>query len=295
MSPPLVAVAAGAASHAANFAAVVGCPRGSRAAVAAAAAARHLAPWHGFAPRQRSPETRRHLVAAVAAQWQAPMTLPRVSDSNVLVGGVDGGPEAHLPLPVLSLALLEGLFTCGGQLPRRPTEYELSLGKIADTLRSDYPALLEREPDFGIYDEAVSLEIGQPWHAAVLGIRGKEKYMRAIRTLKRLACSALSDGSIRCRVESGAEYGCALRVPWKCEGTMYLLGLQRRIHISAISSYKVAPQPIGSRDSFALSYRIRQHRIEIMDIQPPSLRSLLSDTLWQPGHREQPCFAFQSR
>jgi len=257
------------------------------------AVACRLANRRGLVPPWWDHGARRHIAAAAGAQWEVPLPFPSAPSGAVLGCGAGEGPEAHLPLPDVSLALLGGLLACGGQPPRRPTEYELSLGKIADTLRSDYPDLLQRDPDFGIYDEAISLEIGQPLHAAVLGIRGKMRYARAISTLRRLACSTLLDGSIRCRVHSGAEYGCALRVPWTCDGTMYLLGLQRPIHISAISLYNVAPQALGSND-MSLSYRIRRHKIDFMDIQPPSLRSLLFEALWRPTPRQEPVLAFES-
>merc|ERR1719357_691867 len=77
---------------------------------------------------------------------------------------------------------------------RKPTEYELSRGKIIDTLQQDYADFYQREPNFDIYDEAVCLEIGNPPHG-VRAVNGKSRYIGFIRGLRRVLRGAVSDGS----------------------------------------------------------------------------------------------------
>lgn len=182
----------------------------------------------------------------------------------------------------------EWLLRCAGVPGRGVSEYDLCRGKITRVLSSDYLDFFDREPDFGIYDEAVSLEIGQPlqgWGC----VHGKQKYSGAIRTLRRIVCRAVENGRMSCRVTDGQPFGHSLRVDWRCEGEMHVLHLHRDIHIHAISMYTLQPQ---AEQGGSLAYRIRRHRIEFVDIHPPGLRSLLSEAWWSPCGRVRPCFAF---
>mmetsp|Transcript_100961 Transcript_100961/g.184165 ORF Transcript_100961/g.184165 Transcript_100961/m.184165 type:complete len:242 (-) Transcript_100961:59-784(-) len=166
------------------------------------------------------------------------------------------------------------------------TDYDLSLGKIRDTLHSDYPAFFERRPNFEIYDERVVFELGQPFHSAA-ALRGKRAYSRAVGALQRLACSTVQDGSVRCRICDGEAFGHALKVPWHLHGSLRALPfLDERcatVHIHAISLYSVAPQASESSESSPLlTHRIHRHCIEFVEIQPPSLRSILMSLWWRP-------------
>lgn len=185
------------------------------------------------------------------------------------------------------------VWSCRGEgLPHSPTDYELSLGKIVDTLRSDYPAIFERGPDFEIYDKHVILELGRPFHA-VSALHGKRAYCRALGTLQQLASSAVRDGTVTFHISDGTPYGHALRVHWTCRGQLRCLG--RPVHISAISLYSVAPQaptPAGCCPS--LSHLINRHTLEFVEIHPPSLRSLLRGMWWEPLSQPQPALACRS-
>jgi len=196
-----------------------------------------------------------------------------------------GSVVAPSPLPTTVVGPLvffdSGLLSCRDDPGRRPSDYELSLGKITDTLLRDYEEFLDRDPEPDIYDQAVSLEITVP--AAGTLLRGKQRYVQTICTLRRLTAKAVSDGRMTCRAEPGDVYGCALRIRWRCDGTMTLLGMQTEIHFSAISSYCLTPQAeVVAIDGSDLSYRIRRHRIEFLNIHPPSLRTLVTEALWHP-------------
>lgn len=166
--------------------------------------------------------------------------------------------------------------------PHRPTDEDLSVGKIVDTLRSDYPAFFERLPNFEIYDDSIVLELGQPFHG-VEALHGKQRYRRAIRALQTLG-KAVSDGEVRCRIADGKDYGHAVKVAWECRGTIGIC----RIYISAISLYSVTAQvpslsPDGQEKELApaLSHRVHRHAIEFVEIKPSVLRSILLRSWWE--------------
>lgn len=165
-------------------------------------------------------------------------------------------------------------------VPKRPSDYDLSLGKIIDTLHRDYPAMFERRPDFNIYDKHIVFELGTPFHA-VSALHGKRRYRRALQALQHFACGLVQDGSVRCKVYDGTSVGKTLRVSWHCEGWMRYLN--RPIYVSAISLYNVAERSPGTAiDNVGLSHTVHRHTIEFVEIQPPSLRSMMLSFWWRP-------------
>lgn len=168
-----------------------------------------------------------------------------------------------------------------------PTEYELSLGKIVDTLKCDYPAMFDRKPDYQIYDDRIVFQLGMPFHG-VSALYGKRAYSRALQALQHLAWGFVQDGSVTFHICDGKPYGKTLRVPWTCKGRM--VGLNRPIYVSAISLYDIAERSSGtnmSPNGANLSHTIHHHTIEFLEIQPPSLRSLLLSLWWQPQSQGQ--------
>eukprot|EP00927_Polykrikos_kofoidii_P060418 TRINITY_DN55405_c0_g1_i1.p1 TRINITY_DN55405_c0_g1~~TRINITY_DN55405_c0_g1_i1.p1 ORF type:complete len:276 (-),score=13.23 TRINITY_DN55405_c0_g1_i1:100-927(-) len=174
-----------------------------------------------------------------------------------------------------SLKFIRSIRLCchGSGVPRRPSDYELSLGKIVTTLRGDYPAFFERRPDFGIYSENVVLELGKPFEN-VSPLCGKRAYSRALNAVQRLAKSMVRDGTVTCHISDGEPYGHAVRVYWSCHGE--LRGLCSPVHVSAVSLYSVAPQALSSTgDCPSMPYLVSRHVLEFVAMHPPSLRSLL--------------------
>lgn len=167
----------------------------------------------------------------------------------------------------------------GYEPPKEPDEYELSIGKITDVLRSDYPDFFERSPDFGIYDEHVTLELGKPLEEPKVLARGKSRYCRRLLAMRRICSSMVRNGTVSCQVCDGRPYGSALRVYWKCQGEIWL-GSAREFHISAVSYYSVAPQlPDRSEALQFLAHRINRHTIDITEIRPSSLQSRLLNVI----------------
>lgn len=168
----------------------------------------------------------------------------------------------------------------------------MSLGKIKRTLQSDYLAFFEREPNFDIYDEGIVFELGRPFHAAT-PLRGMPAYRRALRALRALSQRTMTDGTVRCMISSGEEYGHDLKVAWTCEGTITIsrLYLYQPIYISAISLYKVAPRSSPAPRDTWLSHPIKQHSLEFTEMYPPSIRSIMQTLWWQRQEHLQPVLA----
>lgn len=175
-------------------------------------------------------------------------------------------------------------------LPRGNSEYDLSLGKIVDTLRADYLDFFVRESRLDIYDEAVIFELGSPFESTPFALRGRRAYGGALSALRVLGGRTVRDATVQCRIYDGTPYGCALRVPWTCRGKMQILGLEHAVHISAVSLYAVKAggglPPAAAVASAApgatpLAYLIHRHKLEVVEIHPPSLRSLLAEHWWR--------------
>jgi len=192
-----------------------------------------------------------------------------------------GSPSVDLAPAALRLApslLPPGCWAAQGAedggSPRGCSEYELSVGKIADTLQKDYPAIFEREPDFSVYQEHVLFALGQPFH-----VQKVVDYHRALSSLRRLGNGVVKDAKVHCQVCDGKAYGYALRVYWRCVGMSYMW---TPLNISAVSFYSVEKEmPCADENESRLPYRISRHVIEFTEINPPTIRSLLQNLWWR--------------
>jgi hypothetical protein len=174
------------------------------------------------------------------------------------------------------------------------TDFQLSLGKIRDTLHADYPAFFERSPDFDIYDDSITIELNLDNEDASprrWGLQGKRKYKRLISGFQNLAATTVREGEIRSSVKYIPACGQTLQVKWTCVGQVALFTVP--VHISAVSNYSIAPR---SQDSFdvpthVLSHLIHHHTVEIVEIHPPSLRTWLQGFLL-PRMQPEPTLAY---
>jgi hypothetical protein len=173
------------------------------------------------------------------------------------------------------------------------SEFDLSLGRIVDTLRADYPAFFERSPDFDIYDEFIVFELGLGSSETKKTLRGKRNYRRVLSSLQNFAASTVRDGQVRCHIKPVLS-SCNenLRVNWTCQGRFCLLS---PLYISAISVYSIAPQARLSVSRSTPSHPIDRHAIEFLEIHPPSLRRMLMSSLWWiPQTRVAPVLASEA-
>lgn len=160
---------------------------------------------------------------------------------------------------------------------RDPEEevYELSLGKIIDTLRDDYCSIFQRGPNAEIYDERVVLEIGDP--VCMKPLRGKLAYTRGLEVLRNIVTRIVADGKVECHIhDKTAPPEWALKVFWVCSGQIGNLDFK----ISANSLYGLVRQPIATAaDGPVMAYKIDRHRIEFTEILPWELKRHLSTAL----------------
>ena len=132
--------------------------------------------------------------------------------------------------------------------PKEP--FELHVGRALDTLRSDYPRILTKDPNFAIYDPTI--EFVDPSGVKVHGLR---QYKGAFAVLHALVqfiyCPARSSVSYRLCFDKARQN---IRVSWNVEVVPREIfgGLRTVAHVDGISVYEL------DRDSG----NITQHRIE---------------------------------
>jgi len=137
--------------------------------------------------------------------------------------------------------------------PSSPTEvsdFELSVGRALDTLRSDYPYLLTAPPDFSLYDR--DIEVVDPSGVRIHGLSSYRNSFRLLHTvIKLIYCTERSDMTFKmCYDKARQNIRCSWRarvVPREIFG-----GLRTTLHVDGISVYEL-DRGTGN---------ITQHRIE---------------------------------
>lgn len=141
-------------------------------------------------------------------------------------------------------------------------DYELMLGKAMDTLRSDYPGILEHDPDFSIYAE--DIEVVDPSGVTLHNIKNYKASFQFLHTIiKFFYCPSESELTFR------LIYDCArknIRISWNAlliPRNIYG-GLMNELHVDGISVYELDRS----------SGLITQHRVETLlindqAVEPP--------------------------
>ena len=115
---------------------------------------------------------------------------------------------------------------------RPPSEYELTVGRVVDTLRSDYPELLSREPDLSIYTEEVMFT-----DPSGLRLRGKDKYRRVFEGLRFLRTTVMRDAEITYRL---VVVDATVRVRWNAKlWVRDMIGHPTLVHVDGVSVYEL--------------------------------------------------------
>ena len=92
--------------------------------------------------------------------------------------------------------------------PNSPSEYDLNVGSLVDSLRHDYPLMLVSEPDLSLFTETMEF-CGGPW-----SVRGLERYRKALGSLRWAKKVAKVDTEVGTRIVLS---GGAVRVRWTCK------------------------------------------------------------------------------
>mmetsp|Transcript_9541 Transcript_9541/g.10525 ORF Transcript_9541/g.10525 Transcript_9541/m.10525 type:complete len:503 (-) Transcript_9541:104-1612(-) len=144
----------------------------------------------------------------------------------------------------------DGLPLLLADISEEQREYELKLGKALDTLRTDYPQMLTKNPDFSIYDS--NIEVVDPKGITIHGLSSyKTSFQFLHMIVKIFYCS--DDSALTFRLV----YDCArknIRVSWNAvlvPRTIYG-GVRNRLHVDGISVYELDYE----------SGLISQHRVE---------------------------------
>jgi len=129
-------------------------------------------------------------------------------------------------------------------------EYELALGKAADTLRHDYPRVLNHSPNFEIFDEEI--ELVDPSGVTLHGIRN---YKRTFGVLRAVIAFFYNEHESEVKSRMMFDYATkSIRITWHATLTPKVIygGPMRKVHLDGISVYEL------NRDTG----RIYQHRLE---------------------------------
>ena len=94
------------------------------------------------------------------------------------------------------------------RLPNSPSEYDLNVGSLVDSLRHDYPLMLESEPDLSGFMETMEF-CGGPFE-----VRGLDRYRKALSSLRWAKKVAKVDAEVGTRIVLS---GGAVRVRWTCK------------------------------------------------------------------------------
>ena len=92
--------------------------------------------------------------------------------------------------------------------PNSPSEYDLNVGKLVDSLRHDYPRLLDSEPDLSLFTETMEFSGGS------LRVRGLERCKSLLSSLRWAKKVAKVDAEVGTRIVLS---GGAVRVRWTCK------------------------------------------------------------------------------
>jgi hypothetical protein len=151
----------------------------------------------------------------------------------------------------------EGYDSCQGN----KEEFELRVGRALDILRSDYPDILTKQPNFNIYSN--DIEVVDPSGVKVHGISAYKNSFRILHALVRfIYCPARSSLTFRMCFDKARQN---IRIHWNAEVIPREIfgGSRTTLHVDGISVYEIS-QVTGE---------IVQHRIEHllmnnMPIQP---------------------------
>jgi hypothetical protein len=192
-----------------------------------------------------------------ATLWSEPATKPTESTTK---------PPAFPPLKINKAFGIEN-------------EYQLNLGRAIDTLRRDYPQLLQSAPDFSIFTEGVTLRTADSKRR----IEGMEAYSRLFDVLRFMRNTTMVRDEVGARI---VVCDGTIRVRWNAKLTMHdafsaLPGLTNRdeagrpvVFVDGVSVYYV--------NGSGLVYR---HVLEDVVVTPRSLQGAVDLALvaWPGG------------
>eukprot|EP00965_Chrysotila_dentata_P075910 2508019-Pleurochrysis_carterae.AAC.1 len=121
-----------------------------------------------------------------------------VTTHRAVVASPAADPTCQLPDPPTSPAQsIHWPSTAPSQhmSPKGPSEYQLNLGRVIDTLRHDYPLFFISQPDFSIFVPEVELH-----DPSGMRIRGLKQYSRIFDMIRFLRRTTMQDAQLTYRL-----------------------------------------------------------------------------------------------
>lgn len=180
----------------------------------------------GVSPRLTKPASNEWLLGNVRAS----IGSPPVSTAS---GDLDAAPALAAPY-----------FTA--QKPpdeeerKRQNEFRLNVGKVIDTLQSDYPVLFETEPDFSIYED--SIELTDP---SGVSIRGLSMY-KFLYALLRMLRYTMASVEVKSKVCYAGWDPLKVRVRWNVAFSS-VLSPGRTYFVDGVSAYLLSDRGLVTR------------------------------------------------
>lgn len=164
----------------------------------------------------------------------------RNNGKEILKNGVKSTPPGT-PLSMISDETQEDAF-------------EIHLGRALDTLRSDYPKMLTKQPEFFIFDK--DLEVIDPSGVKIHGLNNYKRSFQLMQAIVQLFyCKERSGLTCRMCYDKARQN---IRVSWNAEVVPKAIfgGVRTTLHVDGISVYEISRK----------SGMITQHRIESLVI-----------------------------
>ena len=157
------------------------------------------------------------------------------------------------------------------RVPNAPSEYDLNVGKLVDSLRHDYPMMLESEPDLSLFMNNVEFE-GGPFGSSVQGL---DRYKRALGSLRWANKVANVDAEIGTRIVLS---GGAVRVRWTACMRMRQSPAMAKLGLGGISEPSAVVDGISVYELDSRGH-VRKHRLENVATHGGQLSPALSSHL----------------
>lgn len=159
-------------------------------------------------------------------------------------------------------------------------EFDMNLGKAMDVLRKDYPHMLNKSPDFSIYNDDIS--VVDPSGVQLSGLNNYKNSFSFLQTMIPFFYNMEQSG-----VQHRMMYDFArqsIRISWNAVLVPKVLGNRRSLYIDGISIYRM-----DSKTGKIGEHRVEKMLINDIPVTPPyGVLSALRDEILYPSKERVP-------
>jgi len=157
-------------------------------------------------------------------------------------------------------------------------EFEMNLGKAMDTLRKDYPTMLHKTPEFGIFHDDIS--VVDPSGVQLSGIQNYKNSFSFLQTIVRFFYNKPES-----YVQSRMIYDFArqsIRISWNAVLVPKVVGNKKNaLYVDGISVYKM-----DSKSGKIVEHKVERMLINNIPVTPPyGILTALREELLNTGQR----------